>query len=183
VVQGRDPGLDIRPGDNPGANLKSISRGNRWFLKSTPIQMPPESGGICGICPWVASREVMEYKCIQLHAALQLYSRSRPRGSRPPPAVFMCVGHARVLGCVRNPRVVSLFWTHTAWSCPWTCALQQHRVPAIVPRPPADVTGAASGRLRLRPCNLIEKGFQFKSLMHGSLLHKCFNITCKHHAV
>jgi len=28
------------PGDNPGAN--------RWFLQSTPIQMPPESGGICG---------------------------------------------------------------------------------------------------------------------------------------
>ena len=28
------------PGGNPGAN--------RWFLQSTPIQMPPESGGICG---------------------------------------------------------------------------------------------------------------------------------------
>jgi len=27
------------PGGNPGAN--------RWFLQSTPIQMPPESGGIC----------------------------------------------------------------------------------------------------------------------------------------
>ena len=46
----------LHPGGNPGANLKSISRGNRWFFKSTPIQMPPESGGICGICPWVASR-------------------------------------------------------------------------------------------------------------------------------
>jgi len=28
------------PGGNPGAN--------RWFLRSTPIQMPQESGGICG---------------------------------------------------------------------------------------------------------------------------------------
>jgi len=28
------------PGGSPGAN--------RWFLQSTPIQMPPESGGICG---------------------------------------------------------------------------------------------------------------------------------------
>ena len=46
------------PGGNPGANLKSISHGNRWFLTSTPTQMPPESGGICGICPWVASRVV-----------------------------------------------------------------------------------------------------------------------------
>ena len=31
----------FRPGDNPGAN--------RWFLQSTPIQMPPPGGGICGI--------------------------------------------------------------------------------------------------------------------------------------
>jgi len=44
------------PGGNPWANLKSISRGNRWFLKSTPIQMPTESGGICRVCPWVAIR-------------------------------------------------------------------------------------------------------------------------------
>ena len=29
-----------QPGGNPGAN--------RWFIQSTPIQMPPESGGICG---------------------------------------------------------------------------------------------------------------------------------------
>ena len=28
------------PGGNPGAN--------RWFLESAAIQMPPESGGICG---------------------------------------------------------------------------------------------------------------------------------------
>jgi len=28
------------PGGNPGAN--------KWFLESTPIRMPPESGGICG---------------------------------------------------------------------------------------------------------------------------------------
>jgi len=30
----------LHPGGNPGAN--------RWSLQSTPIQMPPESGGICG---------------------------------------------------------------------------------------------------------------------------------------
>ena len=30
----------FRPGGNPGAN--------RWFLQSTPIQMLPESGSICG---------------------------------------------------------------------------------------------------------------------------------------
>ena len=32
--------LPHRPGGNPGAN--------GWFLQSTPIQMPPKSGGICG---------------------------------------------------------------------------------------------------------------------------------------
>jgi len=48
----------LHPGGNPGPNLKSISRGNRWFLQSTPIQMPPESGGVCGICPWSTSRVV-----------------------------------------------------------------------------------------------------------------------------
>ena len=31
---------NIHPGGNPGAN--------RWFIQSTPIQMPPESGDICG---------------------------------------------------------------------------------------------------------------------------------------
>jgi len=31
--------------------------------------------------------------------------------------------------------------------------------------------------------NLIEKEFQFKTLMHWSLLHECFNITSKDHAV
>jgi len=30
----------LRAGGNPGAN--------RWFLESTPVQTPPESGGICG---------------------------------------------------------------------------------------------------------------------------------------
>jgi len=40
---GADPaqaGQVIHPGGNPGAN--------RWFLLSTPTQMPPESDGICG---------------------------------------------------------------------------------------------------------------------------------------
>ena len=32
--------LSSHPGGNPGAN--------RWFLLSSPIQMPPELGGICG---------------------------------------------------------------------------------------------------------------------------------------
>ena len=32
------------PGDNPGAN--------RWFLKSTPIQMLPPGGSICGRWTW-----------------------------------------------------------------------------------------------------------------------------------
>ena len=32
--------VPAHPGGNPGAK--------RWFLQSTPIQMPPESGGICG---------------------------------------------------------------------------------------------------------------------------------------
>ena len=45
----------LHPGGNPGADLKSISRGNRWFLKSTPIQMLRESDGFSEICPWVAS--------------------------------------------------------------------------------------------------------------------------------
>ena len=52
--------LNNTPGGNPAANLKSIFFGNPWFLKSTPMQMPPESGGIRGICPWVASR--VEYR-------------------------------------------------------------------------------------------------------------------------
>jgi hypothetical protein len=30
----------IRPGGNPGAN--------EWFLQSTPIEMPPQRGDICG---------------------------------------------------------------------------------------------------------------------------------------
>ena len=33
-------GTNNHPGGNPGAN--------GWFLQSTPIQTPPESGGICG---------------------------------------------------------------------------------------------------------------------------------------
>ena len=33
-------GIRYHPGGNPGAN--------GWFLYATPIQMPPESGGICG---------------------------------------------------------------------------------------------------------------------------------------
>jgi len=59
----REPRLPRRPlpsrshpGGNSGANLKSISGGNRWFRKSTPTEMPQESGRICGICPWVVSR-------------------------------------------------------------------------------------------------------------------------------
>jgi len=32
--------MALRPGGNPEAN--------EWFILSTPIQMPPESGGICG---------------------------------------------------------------------------------------------------------------------------------------
>jgi hypothetical protein len=36
--QRREPGDP--PGGNPGAN--------GWFLESTPIQMPPRRGGICG---------------------------------------------------------------------------------------------------------------------------------------
>ena len=31
--------------------------------------------------------------------------------------------------------------------------------------------------------DFIEKGFQFKTLMHGSLLHECFNITSNDHTV
>ena len=33
-------GFGVRAGGNPGAN--------GWFLESTPIQMLPRSGGICG---------------------------------------------------------------------------------------------------------------------------------------
>ena len=38
---GKEAAEARHPGGNPG--------GNRWVLQSTPIQMPPESGGICGI--------------------------------------------------------------------------------------------------------------------------------------
>jgi len=38
--KGVETEVGCHPGGNPGAN--------RWFLQSTPIQMPPESGGICG---------------------------------------------------------------------------------------------------------------------------------------
>ena len=55
LVQQKVGGFE-HPGSNPGASLKSVFRCNRLFLKPTPIQMPPESGCVCGICPWVASR-------------------------------------------------------------------------------------------------------------------------------
>ena len=53
-VRGALFAMHTTPGDNSGAN--------KWFLQSTPIQMLPPGGSICGrltkICHWVASRAV-----------------------------------------------------------------------------------------------------------------------------
>ena len=48
----KHPAMAQRPGSSEGGRVAAHPGGNpganRWFLESTPIQMPPESGGICG---------------------------------------------------------------------------------------------------------------------------------------
>ena len=86
------PRVVNRPGGNPGAN--------RWFLKSTPIQMPPESGVICGTLT-----QDLPLGCLQGGPArpLQVHPRGPPRRpfsrrrTTPPPARLSPLSSARVL--------------------------------------------------------------------------------------
>ena len=59
-----------RPGGNPGAY--------RWFLQSTPLQFPPESGGICG-----RLTSDLPLGCLQggLHSACQALLSTNPSSS------------------------------------------------------------------------------------------------------
>ena len=76
----RVQGLEFqgRPGGYPGAN--------GWFLESTPIQMPPHRGGICGMLTY-------DLLPIRLQGGQEMWQSGADIGGR---AILLSTGEPRL---------------------------------------------------------------------------------------
>ena len=108
-VQVRGPlchGPLCHPGENPGANI--------WFVWSTPIQMLPPGGSVCGrrkIYPWVAFRVPHDVVVLRVQVRCPLKKKFRT-------CLVRTFGRARTH--LRRDVTSSLRWTVGAinhWLC------------------------------------------------------------------